>query len=138
MVNVIVYIYCMILVHRYLIVVTQAWVLCLICTPKVRGPQARGLRAGSGHIHGMACPSSAQGLRVNISGRARVTVLQPLCNTFMIRVHCIYNVACWFWLWVLDMLWFYLESTSLVKSSQKHHIQNSQSNLTSCTINIIF
>ena len=42
----------------HLIVVTQARVLCLIYTPKARGP------------------------RVDILGRAQVTVLQPLCNTF--------------------------------------------------------
>ena len=44
-----------------LIVVTQAQVVCLICTPE------------------------AQGLRVDISGRPQVTVLQLLCNTFMIK-----------------------------------------------------
>ena len=38
-------------------VVTQARVVCLICTPEARGPQARGLR-------------------VDISGRPRVPVLQ--------------------------------------------------------------
>ena len=41
----------------------------------------------------------------------------------------IYSVACVIWLWVLDMT---------IKSSQKNHIWNSQSNLTSYTINVIF
>ena len=41
----------------------------------------------------------------------------------------IYSVACVIWLWVLDVT---------IKSSQKHHIWNSQSNLTSYTINVIF
>ena len=81
----------------------------------------------------LICILKARGLRVDISGRPQVTVLQLLCDIFIVY----YNVAHWFWLWVIDMmlvLWFYLESTSLVKSSQKHHIQNAQSNLTSCTI----
>ena len=41
----------------------------------------------------------------------------------------VYSVACVVWLWVLDVT---------IKSSQKHHIWNSQSNLTSYTINVIF
>ena len=48
------------LVH--LIVVTWAPVVCLICTPDARGPQARGQR-------------------VYISGKPRVPMLQLLCNT---------------------------------------------------------
>ena len=43
-------------------VVTQARVVCLICPPEARGPVALGLR-------------------VYISGRPRVPVLQLLCNT---------------------------------------------------------
>ena len=50
------------LVH--LIVVTWARVVCLICMPKARGPQARGLRA-------------------YISGKSRVPMLQLLCNIFL-------------------------------------------------------
>ena len=49
-------------IEVHLIVVTQARVVCLICTPEARGPQA-------------------QGLRVYISGRPRVPVLQLLCTT---------------------------------------------------------
>ena len=47
-----------------LIVVTWARGICLICMPKARGPQARGLRA-------------------YISGKSRVPMLQLLCNTFL-------------------------------------------------------
>ena len=46
----------------YLIVVTWTRVVCLICTPDARGPQARGQR-------------------VYISGKPRVPMLQLLCNT---------------------------------------------------------
>ena len=49
----------------YLIVVTWARVICLICMPKARGSQARGLRA-------------------YISGKSRVPMLQQLCNTFLV------------------------------------------------------
>ena len=42
---------------QYVTVVTQARVVCLICTPEARG------------------------LRVDISGRPQVPVLQLLCNT---------------------------------------------------------
>ena len=48
----------------HVIVVTWARVICLICMPKARGPQARGLRA-------------------YISGKSRVPMLQLLCNTFL-------------------------------------------------------
>ena len=51
-------------IHIHLIVVTWARVICLICMPKARGPQARGLRA-------------------YISGKSRVPMLQLLCNTFL-------------------------------------------------------
>ena len=47
---------------QYVTVVTWARVLCLICMPKARGPQARGLRA-------------------YISGKARVPMLQLICYT---------------------------------------------------------
>ena len=46
------------------IVVTWARVVCLIYTPKARGPQARGLR-------------------VYISGKPRVPMLQLLCTTYL-------------------------------------------------------
>ena len=48
----------------FVIVVTWARVIYLICMPKARGPQARGLRA-------------------YISGKSRVPMLQLLCNTFL-------------------------------------------------------
>ena len=48
--------------YCHVTVVTQARVVCLICIPEAQGPQARGLR-------------------VDISGRPRVPVLQLLCNT---------------------------------------------------------
>ena len=41
----------------------------------------------------------------------------------------IYSVACVVWLWVIHVT---------IKSSQKHHIWSSQSNLTSCILNVIF
>ena len=48
--------------NTYFIVVTWARVVCLICLPKAQGPQARGLK-------------------VDISGRSQVPMLQLLCNT---------------------------------------------------------
>ena len=70
----------------HVIVVTQARVVCLICTPEARGPQA-------------------QGLRVDISGRPRVPVLQLLCNTsFPCKwLHYIYSSTYCFRLWVRIM-----------------------------------
>ena len=52
-------------IYIHLIVVTWARGICLICMPKTRGPQARGLRA-------------------YISGKSRVPMLQLLCNTFLV------------------------------------------------------
>ena len=52
----------------HLIVVTWPRVFCLICTPESRGPQARGMR-------------------VYISGRTRVHMLQLLCNTSMASLY---------------------------------------------------
>ena len=43
-----------------------------------------------------------------------------------------------FWLWVLDMMFLIWFHACSIKSSQKHHIWNSQSNLSSYTINVIF
>ena len=51
--------------YAHLIVVTWARVFCLICTPEARGPQA-------------------QGMRVYISGRTRVYMLQLLCTTLIV------------------------------------------------------
>ena len=48
--------------YIYVIVVTWARGICLICMPEARGPQARGLRA-------------------YISGKSRVHMLQVICNT---------------------------------------------------------
>ena len=45
----------------HVIVVTWARVICLICMPEARGPQAQGLRA-------------------YISGKSRVPMLQLICN----------------------------------------------------------
>ena len=47
---------------HYVVVVTWATVVCLICTPEAQGPQARGLR-------------------VYISGKPWVHMLQLLCDT---------------------------------------------------------
>ena len=67
-------------------VVTQARVVCLICTPEARGPQARGLR-------------------VDITGRPRVPVLQLLCNSSFAYnwLHYIYSSTYYFRLWVRIM-----------------------------------
>ena len=72
-------------------VVTQGRVVCLICTP-----EARGLRVDI---------SVALGLRVYISGRPRVLVLQLLCNTSFTCywLHYIYSSTYYFRLWVLIM-----------------------------------
>ena len=53
------------ILSTHVIVVTWAQVICLICMPKARGPQALGLRA-------------------YISGKSRVPMLQLLCNTFLV------------------------------------------------------
>ena len=50
--------------RSHLIVVTWARVVCLICTPDARGPQALGQR-------------------VYISGKPRVPMLLLLCNTYV-------------------------------------------------------
>ena len=64
----------MLATYVYLIVVTQARVICLICTPEARGLQFE------------AQVPAALRLQVYISGRSLVPVLQLLCNTFMIKV----------------------------------------------------
>ena len=48
--------------YIYVIVVTWPWGICLICIPEARGPQARGMR-------------------VYISGKSRMAMLQLLCIT---------------------------------------------------------